>query len=190
MVTDRNRDTLIVGIAIVLCAVFLSIKYFPGVESSHYYAGFILSAIDPTLLAEDPIVGAEIGATSPYKLTAYYLLPKLFGRLWLDDRFIAVFYVLTVAAAFFFADRIAVRLGASNLLVRLSVLLLFLRDHALFENQVNFAHQPDFHHSALATPLILSAGLVVMLALAVGLAALVLMAWAEMVAGYDLFEVD
>lgn len=147
------RDNLVAGITIALCAVFLSIKYFPGVESSHYYAGFIMRAIDGTLLAKDPIVGDVIASTTPYKLTGYYLLPKLFGPIWLDDRFILPFYLASVAASFYLADRIAVALGAGHILIRVTVLLLFMRDHQILENHVNFAHQPDFHHSALAIPL-------------------------------------
>ena len=150
------RDNLFASITIALCAIFLSIKYFPGVESSHYYAGFIMRAIDGTLLAKDPIVGDAIGSTTPYKLTIYYLLPKLFGTLWLDDRFVLPFYLLTVAASFYLADRIAVALGAEHILIRLTVLLLFMRDHQVLENHINFAHQPDFHHSAIAMPLALS----------------------------------
>ncbi len=147
------RDNLVAGITIVLCAIFLSIKYFPGVENSHYYAGFIMRAIDGTLLAKDPIVGDAIASTTPYKLTAYYLLPKLFGELWLDDRFVLPFYLLSVAATFYLADRISVALGAGHILIRVTVLLLFMRDHQILENHVNFAHHPDFHHSALALPL-------------------------------------
>lgn len=154
MNTDTSaRDNLVAGIAIALCTIFLSIKYFPGVESSHYYAGFIMRAIDGTLLSKDPIVGDAIGSTTPYKLTAYYLLPKLFGTLWLDDRFVLPFYLLSVAASFYLADRIAVALGAGHILIRLTVLLLFMRDHQVLENHINFAHQPDFHHSAMAMPL-------------------------------------
>lgn len=148
-----DRDTKLISICMCLCALFLAIKHYPGIENSPYYAGFILNAIDPSLLANDPIVGRDISSTSPYKFTAYYLLPKLFGEIWLDDRFIFPLYVLTVGLSFFFADRIAVHIGAKNLWVRAAVQLIFLRDHQVLENQINFAHQPDFHHSAMAMPL-------------------------------------
>lgn len=151
--SNPSRDTWIVTATIAACAILLTIKYFPGVESSPWYSGFILRAIEDTLLGKDPIVGDLIPALSPYKLTAYYLLPKIFGEIWLDDRFVLPFYLATVAASFYFVDRIAVRLGARNIFLRLSVLLLFLRDHQISEGVVNFAHHPDFHHSALALPL-------------------------------------
>lgn len=147
-VSDR-----VVLFCVALFAVFLSIKYFPGIENNGYYAGFVIQAIHPDLMAKDPIVGDALSATrSPYKLTIYYLFPKLLGEIWLDDRFIAVLYVLTVAATFWIADRIAIVLGAVGLAERLIILMLFLKDHVVLENAVNFAHHPDFHHSALALP--------------------------------------
>lgn len=138
---------------ILAAAALLSFKYFPGLESTHYYAGFLMKAIHPELLSKDPIVGADISALrSPYKLTIYYQIAKLFGELWLDDRFVAVIYFLSVAVTFLAADRIAVALGACGLWERAIVLMFFLKDHRILGNSVNFAHHPDFHHSALAIP--------------------------------------
>ena len=146
-------DCLIIA-AILLCAIFLSIKYYTGVENSPYYAGFILKSIHPDLLPNDPIIAADVSTSrTPYQLTIYYLFPKILGEIWLDDRFIAFLYVLLTALNFLAADRIAVALGASKLSERLIVLLVFLKDHKIFENEVNFAHHPDFHHSAWAFPI-------------------------------------
>ncbi|MDP6885149.1 MAG: hypothetical protein QF830_13530, partial [Rhodospirillales bacterium] len=100
-----TKEGRIVLLCIILCSVFLSIKYFSGIENTFYYAGFVMKAIHPELLTTDPIVGNDLtSTTSPYKLTLYYLLPKLVGEIWLDDRLIAVLYILTVAAAFLAAD--------------------------------------------------------------------------------------
>ncbi|MDP6785612.1 MAG: hypothetical protein QGI13_00650 [Rhodospirillales bacterium] len=149
-----TKEGRIVLLCIILCSVFLSIKYFSGIENTFYYAGFVMKAIHPELLTTDPIVGNDLtSTTSPYKLTLYYLLPKLVGEIWLDDRLIAVLYILTVAAAFLAADRIAVTLGASGVWERIAILLLFLRDHKILENDVNFANHADFHHSAVALPI-------------------------------------
>ena len=138
---------------IFVAAALLSFKYFPGFESTHYYAGFLMKALHPELLSKDPIVGADISTLrSPYKLTIYYQIIKPFGELWLDDRFVAVFYFLSVTITFLAADRIAVTLGARGLWERAIVLMFFLKDHRLLGNNVNFAHHPDFHHSALAIP--------------------------------------
>jgi len=150
--SEHSLNTLI-WIAAAVCAAALSIKYFPGLESSHYYAGFVIDAIHPELLDKDPIVGGDLSMkASPYKLTLYYLLPRIFGEIWLDDRFIAVFYILTVAVSFGLVDKLGVALGAQGLAERLFILLMFLKDHVILENAVNLAHQPDFHHSALAIP--------------------------------------
>ena len=152
--TYDTKEGRIVLLFIILCSIFLSIKYFSGVENNFYYAGFVIKAIHPELLAADPIVGNELTTTnSPYKLTLYYLLPKLLGEIWLDDRLIAVLYILTVAAAFLATDRIALTLGADGVWERISIILLFLRDHRILENDVNFANHTDFHHSALALPI-------------------------------------
>tara|TARA_R110000868_G_C10934114_1_gene766577 strand:+ start:288 stop:2075 length:1788 start_codon:yes stop_codon:yes gene_type:complete len=149
-------EKYIIWSIIFTCSILLTFKYYPGIENSTYYAGFILRAIDPTLMPLDPIVGDEISGHSPYKVTIYYFLPKIFGTLWLDDRFVVFFYLATVIFTFWLADKTAVALGAKNIFIRASVLLIFVRDHQVIENLVNFAHQPDFHHSALAIPASLS----------------------------------
>ncbi|GAB6052587.1 hypothetical protein JCM17960_14070 [Magnetospira thiophila] len=152
--TDDTRTNRLVMLLGMLCAALLSIKYFPGVEGNAYYAGFVLKSLYPDLMTQDPIVGNALSSTSsPYKLTLYYLLPKIFGELWLDDRFTAPFYILVVAASFFAADRIAVAFGLRGAWGRVIVQLMFLRDHMIMENAVNFAHQPDFHHSAVVFPI-------------------------------------
>jgi len=149
-----TKEGRIVLLFIILCSILLSIKYFPGIENTFYYAGFIMKAIHPELLATDPIVGNELTTTdSPYKLTLYYLLPKLLGEIWLDDRLIAFLYTVTVAATFLAADRIAVTLGADGIWERITIVALFLKDHQILENIVNFANPADFHHSALALPI-------------------------------------
>lgn len=159
---------------LVLFAILLSFKYFPGIENSGYYAGFVMNAIHPDLMSKDPIVGGAVSAThSPYKLTIYYLFPKLLGEIWLDDRFIAVLYILAVIATFWTADRIAVALGADGIAERLTILALFLKDHVLLENAVNFAHPPDFHHSAIAMPI----GLWLINAAVRGAGVSILLAW-------------
>ena len=151
-----DRDNMIIRIAILVCAALLSFKYFPGLESSGYYAGFVIDAIHPELMNKDPIVGGDVSLTdSPYKLTLYYMLPRIFGELWLDDRFVFIFYFLSVLAGFYLIDRLMQTLGRTAWEERIIVQLLFLKDHSIFENSVNLAHIPDFHHSALALPLAL-----------------------------------
>lgn len=142
-----------VRILICVATSALVYKYFPGVENSHYYGGFILKVINPDLLQNDPILGGTSLKDSPYLLTTYYLLPRMFGELWLDDRFVLPFYFGTVLFTFFLVDRICVTLGGTDPFIRAIVIMLFLRDHKLLESEVNLAHQPDFHHSAFAIPL-------------------------------------
>ncbi len=136
-----------------VCSVLLTVKYFPGVESSQYYSGLILKTLHPELLANDGAHGAPFSVTgTPYRLSLYYLLPKLFGELWLDDRFAAPFYLAMVAGCFALVDRIAMALGGRGLFERAAIVLMFAKDHQILANKVNFAHDPDFHHSALAMP--------------------------------------
>ena len=143
----------VIGALCVLCAFTLTYKYFPGVENSHYYGGFVMKSLYPELMFHDPILGTEAGEIAPYAMTIYYALPKLFGELWLDDRFVLPFYFLLVLGSCVLIDRIAVMIGCTETFGRALILLLFLRDHKLLENEVNLAHQPDFHHSAFAVPL-------------------------------------
>lgn len=148
-----RREWLILGL-ILLCSVFLSVKYFPGVENSHYYAGLSLQTIHPEMMANDPAHGRPLSLTdTPYKLSVYYLLPKLLGEIWLDDRFILPLYIVMVAACFLAVDRMARLFGLTGLAERAAVLLLFMKDHQLIANKVIFAHDPDFHHSGISLPI-------------------------------------
>lgn len=148
-----RREWLILGL-VVLCSVLLSVKYFPGVENSQYYAGLSLQTIHPELMANDPAHGRPLSLTdTPYKLTIYYLFPKLLGEIWLDDRFILPLYILMVAACFLAVDRMARLFGLTGLAERSAVLLLFMKDHQLIANKVIFAHDPDFHHSGISLPI-------------------------------------
>ncbi|CAA7621817.1 hypothetical protein [Magnetospirillum sp. UT-4] len=144
----------VIAALITLCSIALAIKYFPGLESSQYYAGLTLQAIMPDALANDPVHGLALSVSgTPYKLSAFYLLPRLFGELWLDDRFVLPFYILMVAASFLAVDRFARLFGLDGLAERAVCQLMFMRDHQIVANKVIFAHDPDFHHSALALPL-------------------------------------
>jgi len=143
-----------IGVLCAVCAIALTYKYFPGLENSHWYGGFVMKSLYPELMVNDPILGAmAAGEIAPYAMTIYYALPQVFGELWLDDRFVLPFYFMLVLAACVLVDRIAVAIGCTETFCRALIVLLFLRDHKLLESEVNLAHQPDFHHSAFAVPL-------------------------------------
>jgi len=143
------------GFLLVL-AVLMTLKYFPGLENEDAYAGLSYQAIYPDAMAGDEFYGPQLTASeAQYRLSAFYLLPKLFGDIWLDDRFIVFLYLLSVIAAMYLVDKISIVLGANKLIDRALVMILVLKDNEMLGNKVLLSHHPDFNHSALAIPIAL-----------------------------------
>jgi hypothetical protein len=139
---------------IVFFAVLMTLKFFPGLENEDAYGGLSYQAIHPGALMGDLYYSPDIPALeAQYRLSVYYQLPKLFGEIWLDDRFIAGFYLLVVIAGMVAVDRIARLLGASSLAQRAIVMILALKDNDMLNNKVLLSHHPDFNHSAFSIPI-------------------------------------
>ncbi|MCH7957887.1 MAG: hypothetical protein IIB63_10070, partial [Proteobacteria bacterium] len=73
----------------------------------------------------------------------------------LDDRFTAAVYLGLVLAAMVGIDRIARLAGLGDVLPRLAVQLVYMRDHQALSHNVTFAHQQDVNHAAFALPVII-----------------------------------
>ncbi|MGH6660564.1 MAG: hypothetical protein ACREB6_03435 [Rhodospirillales bacterium] len=168
-----------VWLVAALFAILLTVKYFPGFEQSHPFSGNAFQVIHPDAFAGDPYKSPDKPLLKrPFQLSLLYGLVKLGGEIWLDDRFVAVFYLGLVFAGLLGIDRIAGLLGITEPVERALILMLFLKDHAVLKNFVLLSHHPDVNHYALAIPvavwLIYAAlarkGLVVVLTLAALLA--------------------
>jgi hypothetical protein len=151
IVSSANRAMFLV---MALFALLLTVKYFPGFEQSHPYSGNAFQVIHPDAFAGDPYKSPDKPVLSrPFQLSLLYALVKLGGEIWLDDRFVAAFYLGLVFAGLLGIDRIAQLLGIEAPLERVLILMLFLKDHAVLKNFVLLSHHPDVNHFALAIPI-------------------------------------
>lgn len=140
---------------ILLLAVFMTVKYFPGFENEPAYAGSAFQSIYPDAFAGDPYMGPEKPFTSrPFQLSLLYVIIHFTGEIWLDDRFTALVYVGLVFAGLLGVERIAAHLGLVNPWARLAVLLLLMKDHQIFDKNL-LAHHVDINHFAFAVPLVI-----------------------------------
>lgn len=136
-------------------ALLMTLKYFPGLENAEAYAGNVFQVIHPEAFPGDPYLGAERPVLEKFHQISsplFNVIIILTGEIWLDDRFNAVVYLLLVIASLVGVDRIVTHMGLSDLLPRLAIQLLLMRDHQFFNNKVFLAHQPDFNHVSFAIP--------------------------------------
>lgn len=151
----QTRATTWLWVALMCCAVLMTIKYFPGFENETAYSGNAYQMVHPDAFQGDVYQGPDKPLVKrPFQLSLIYAVIALTGDIWLDDRFVAVIYIGLVFAALVGIERIAAYLGLSNPLARLVVVLLFLKDHQILANKVLVAHHPDVNHFAFAIPLI------------------------------------
>lgn len=142
--------------ALFACAAALTVKYFPGFENETAYAGNAFQWIHPDAFAGDAYQGPEKPLSArPFQLSLIYPIIGMTGEIWLDDRFVALVYVVLVFMSLFGLERIAHHVGLTDPIARLAVILLFLKDHQILENKVLVAHHPDVNHFAFAIPIII-----------------------------------
>ena len=141
---------------IVLGAVLLTLKYYPGLENEPAYAGNVFQILNPGASSG---VSYGDGETSiflkPLQLSLMYGLVKVVGNIWLDERFLVFVYVGLVIAGLLGIDRTACLLGITGPVERLILLMVFLKDHALLDHKILLAHHADVNHMAFAIPIII-----------------------------------
>jgi len=150
--TDRKAENFVLC-ALVFLALLMSVKYFPGIEATGAYAGNVFQAIHPDAFPGDPFIGAERSIwEKPLQLSLFYLLPRIMGEIWLDDRFAFVVYLLLVLIGMVGVDRIVKLCGVAEIAPRLIVQLVFMRDHQYLTTMTTFANQPDLNYGAFEIP--------------------------------------
>lgn len=150
-----GRSVLILAF-IVLGAVLLTLKYYPGLENAAEYAGTVFQILNPSAFAGDPYRGPESPLLQrPFQLSLIYALVKGVGDIWLDDRFLVFVYVGLVIAGLLGIDRTAILLGVKGPVERFILLMVFLKDHSLLDHKVLLAHHADINHMAFAIPIII-----------------------------------
>lgn len=138
---------------LVAVSLFMTLKYFPGLENPAAYAGNVFQSIYPESFPGDPYIGPNRSfLEKPYKLSLFYLLPTLMGEIWLDDRFVVIVYFGLVFASVVGIDKIAQAMGLDDIFARVVLQLVYMRDHTSLTQSMTFAHQPDVNHAAFAIP--------------------------------------
>jgi len=134
-------------------ALLMTLKYFPGLEATSAYAGNVFQAIYPNAFPGDPYIGAERSISQKvYQISLFYLGPMIMGEIWLDDRFVFIVYLLLVVITLVGIDRIVRLAGIKDILPRLVIQLILMRDHHYLTQTMTFANQPDLNHAAFAIP--------------------------------------
>ncbi|MCH7935536.1 MAG: hypothetical protein IH994_00395 [Proteobacteria bacterium] len=144
------------GAALIVGALLLTLKYYPGLENEPAYAGNVYQILNPSAFAGDSYGAAETSIfQKPLQLSLMYGLVKAVGNIWLDERFLVFIYLGLVIAGLLGIDRTARLLGITGPVERLILLLVFLKDHALLDHKVLLAHHADVNHMAFAIPIII-----------------------------------
>jgi hypothetical protein len=134
-------------------SALMTLKYFPGLENEGLYAGNVFQVLNPDAFPNDISRSPDSPLWErPTQLSLFYVFVWLGGVFWLDDRFVAIFYLAIVAVSLIGIDRIAQTFGLTDRLGRLMLLLFFAKDHQILTNKVLVAHHQDVNPSALAIP--------------------------------------
>jgi len=138
---------------LVVVTIFMTLKYFPGLEHTDAYAGNTLSAIDPTAFPNDPFIDPSRPFWKRvFQISLIYLPAHLMGDIWLDDRFVVIVYFGLILATLIAVDKIVKLCGIKELMPRMLIQILFMRDHQYLTLTATFANQPDINHAAYVIP--------------------------------------
>ena len=142
----RPRPSLILAGVIGLLALLYTLALFPGLEWYSGYFGFSYKALHPESFPGDKYMPAG----NPTSLSTYYVLVRLVGDLWLDDRFtIGVFFALVILALLG-VDRTARALGAEGLDERIVIVALLAIGHRFRDNVAMLVTNADFYAGTFA----------------------------------------
>lgn len=137
-------------VAITVLILALSIAYalalFPGLEFHSSYAGSAYKALHPESFPKDKY----ISAMGTINLSSYYLLVRLVGEIWLDDRFTMVVFLILVVLALVGVDKTVRVLGAHRIEERLAVLALMALPHRFRDNIGEIVANADFYAGTFA----------------------------------------
>ncbi|MBD3271408.1 MAG: hypothetical protein GF384_02575 [Elusimicrobia bacterium] len=135
----------------VLIAVFgmlFSLAYFLGVDAHSGYYGFVCKILYP-----ETFLGDAQHVLHPASISLYTLLVKLFGPLWLDDRFniviYGILYIITAAAV----HKILGLFGVKNNLTKLAIIAVLTVNHQFLENVTQLLDPHSYRPSTYAHPI-------------------------------------
>ena len=144
--SSRVDRTLIVGAVIVLFSISYALVRFPGLEWHTGYRGCAYKALHPESFPGDPYMTNQ----SPIRLSSYYVLVRLVGNLWLDDRFTFFVYLCLVVLALVCVDKTAQYFGAKRVGDRLLVISLMAIGHGFRDNIGDIVTSADLYAGTFA----------------------------------------
>lgn len=131
--------------------VLFSLAMFRGLEHISGYHGSVYQALHPESFPGD----AFMSPTRPSMLSLYYLLVKVVGEVWLDDRFTTVVFIVFAVLALAGVDKTAQLLGARRPAERVAMVSLMILGHQVLSNQGRLIGNAEFNPTLFASPLVI-----------------------------------
>lgn len=139
-----------IPLLIVVLGVLFSLAMFRGLEHSAGYQGSVYQALHPGSFPGDRFMSP----LRPTMVSTYYLLVKLVGDVWLDDRFTIVVFAGLAMLALAGVDKTAQLLGARHPHERIAMLSLMVLAHKVLDNQGQLLGS-EFNATLFSSPLVI-----------------------------------
>lgn len=133
--------------ALLWLALSYSLSEFPGLESHSGYFGMSYAVIHP-----ESFSGDLTERYHPAMVSVYTLLVKIFGDVWLDDRFNLFVYYLLTLVCFAAIDKLAQVFGITNRWGRLAIISILLVRHMFVDNIAHVIDHICYRPSTYAYP--------------------------------------
>lgn len=144
-------ESIKMALLIAAMSFLYSVARFSGLEYHSGYFGNAFQALHPESFPGDKYMPPF----RPTMLSIYYLLVRMVGEMWLDDRFTIVVYFGLVVLALIALDKTARLLGAVRLEERIAILSLMLVGHTFKDNLAQLVSRAEFNPTTLAGPVAL-----------------------------------
>ncbi len=137
-----------IALLIVAMSALFSLAMFRGLEHSAGYGGSVYQVLHPGSFPGDRFMSLF----RPTMVSAYYLLVKLVGDVWLDDRFTIVVFAALAVLALAGVDKTVQLLGGRRTGERVAMLSLIFVAHRVLDNQAQLLGS-EFNATLFSSPL-------------------------------------
>lgn len=147
-VTKLKQAQVAVGVLIAVMSLLFALAMFRGLEAHSGYEGNAYQVLHPESFPNDPMM-------SPWRPTTWsllYLVVRLVGELWLDDRFTIVVFAGITAVTLIGLDRMVRLLGARQVGERAAMLSLMVLGHQILGNGGALVNHFEFAPATFAGP--------------------------------------
>lgn len=151
----RHTPLWMVRVALGMLMALLSLGYvaatFTGLESQSGYQGNVYKALHPESFPNDPYMHG----LRPTQLSLFYVLARLVGEPWLDDRLLVVIAWAIALVSLLALDNTVRLFGATRISERVALWSLMLLEHRVLENHARLIDTADVNPTMLASPVAL-----------------------------------